>query len=75
VDRVEHEKCTAQGHGKFESGTGWPGFYEPVREDALEFRRDWSMLVPCIKVRCATCGSHLGHVFDDGLSPRGSATT
>jgi peptide-methionine (R)-S-oxide reductase len=56
---------------KFESGTGWPSFWAPVADDAVERHRDWSMLVPRTEIRCAKCGGHLGHVFDDGPKPTG----
>lgn len=50
---------------KFDSGSGWPSFYDVVKTGAVELKRDTSMGMERVEAVCANCGSHLGHVFDD----------
>ncbi|HUJ67689.1 MAG TPA: peptide-methionine (R)-S-oxide reductase MsrB [Acidimicrobiales bacterium] len=56
---------------KFESGSGWPSFYEPAVAEAVELIEDRSHGMVRTEVRCRACGGHLGHVFDDGPLPTG----
>ncbi|MFC5408792.1 peptide-methionine (R)-S-oxide reductase MsrB [Larkinella bovis] len=70
-------KCAAcktpvfRSENKFESGTGWPSFYQPFSKDNVAEKSDRSHGMIRTEVECAVCGGHLGHVFDDGPKPTG----
>jgi peptide-methionine (R)-S-oxide reductase len=70
-------RCTCCGEplfasgAKFDSGTGWPSFHSPVAPEAVESEDDDSLFMRRTEVHCRSCGSHLGHLFDDGPAPTG----
>ena len=70
-------RCVACGEplfsseAKYDSGSGWPSFYEPVSESNVETEEDRSLFMRRVEVHCASCGAHQGHVFEDGPQPTG----
>ena len=58
-------------NAKYDSGSGWPSFYEPLAEGAIRSVEDHSLFMRRVEVRCAACAGHLGHVFPDGPEPSG----
>ncbi|MBY0484435.1 peptide-methionine (R)-S-oxide reductase MsrB [Nitrosomonas sp.] len=70
VDIVSGEPLFTSIH-KFDSGTGWPSFYQPINEQATQLKSDYELWIPRTEVRSRYADNHLGHVFNDGPPPTG----
>jgi len=72
---VYHCKCCGTplftSDSKYDSGTGWPSYFQPIDKARIEYITDHSLGMTRTEVRCATCGAHLGHLFPDGPAPTG----
>ncbi len=56
---------------KYDSGTGWPSFFKPINDTAVDTKTDYKLFVPRTEYHCARCGGHQGHIFNDGPKPTG----
>ena len=65
------EKPLFDASSKFDSGTGWPSYFQPIGADAVGTKVDGILFMKRTEVHCAYCGAHLGHVFEDGPAPTG----
>ena len=68
---IDCDNALFDSKSKFDSGTGWPSFWEPIARDNVREKKDFSMGVLRTEVQCTLCGAHLGHVFTDGPAPTG----
>ena len=65
------EQALFSSDAKYDSGTGWPSFFQPIEAKAVGTTTDYKLVYPRTEVHCSNCGGHLGHIFDDGPRPTG----